>query len=1156
MSCLSQDESPRAGGLHALIEAGSYAEAEAAARPLLAEIEARDGPDSLRVAEVLDVLVEALTELGTFREPDLLADAERAVRVKERSLGPEDPAVAWSLENLGHVLLVLEGQAAARPILERALSIAERHEDQDPLLLASVLTSTGYVLRLAGEETQAETLFQRALAIQEETAESRPLTLAESLLGLGTIRADAADFQGAEALMARAVRIVEDAYGPGHPKIAELLNYLAICVREAGRRAEARSLLERALEIGERSYGSTHPTVAKSLKELASDHFIRGEIPEARQLLQRAAAIQEETLGPEHISLASTLNTLAWVLYVSGEYAESRALYERSIAIKEKVLGPDHSILAWTLTAFGNLLRRTGDLDEARRVLERALAIAESASVRSDSLIAACLVSLAGLLEQSGELREARELYEEGLPLFEKVHGAESPDTLEIRNAFAGLLVKSQEWGEARHQYEQILAAREELLGPSHFQVGNTLYDLAHLLEVMGETARARQLYERALEILEQTFGPDAPKVGAAALGASRVLASRGENESALLLALRAERIGRESTRLTIEGLPERQALRFPSVRKAALDLALTLVAHGGAVEASGAEEVFDSLIRSRALVLDEMAVRHRLVTQSGDLATERLAQRLAVARNELAKLTLRGPGESIPEEYRASLDIARREKEQSEELLAARSALFRQDLERQRIGLEEVSRDLPGDSVLVAYVKYERFPVRASVGSASETDARPERGDSPVRSYLALVLPFGKRQPVVVALGEARAIRQLVDACLDQATTQPSGVRSAARRAERAYREAGEALRRAVWDPVAEHFGDARRIFVVPDGALHRVTLAALPSGRSGYLVESEPVVHYLSAERDLVRGTPAGRGKQLLAVGNPDFESEPGRPPPRALEMARLDLSEGLAPGIGEVYRGARSACTDFQSSRFVPMPGALEEVREIAELWSGRFADGHPDSDTALVLTGNASHEAILKQVAPRHNVIHIATHGFFLDRSCPLAPETSGATKRNADSGARLAAVAAAENPLLLSGLALAGANRRDSAVRGEEDGILTAEEIASLDLSGVEWVVLSACRTGLGTVVSGEGVLGLRRAFEVAGADTLIMSLWSVRDDAARVWMRQLYEGRLEGLSTDQAVRQASLQIIEDRRRAGRSTHPFYWGAFVAAGDWR
>jgi CHAT domain-containing protein len=142
-------------------------------------------------------------------------------------------------------------------------------------------------------------------------------------------------------------------------------------------------------------------------------------------------------------------------------------------------------------------------------------------------------------------------------------------------------------------------------------------------------------------------------------------------------------------------------------------------------------------------------------------------------------------------------------------------------------------------------------------------------------------------------------------------------------------------------------------------------------------------------------------------------------------------------------------------------------------------------------------------------------------------------------------------------LLLAGLAFAGANRRRSVRGDEDDGILTAEEIGGLNLQGTEWAVLSACDTGLGEIKAGEGVFGLRRAFQVAGARTVIMSLWSVEDRSAMEWMRALYEGRLRrGLDTAEAVREASLSVLRQRRARGQSTHPFYWAGFVASGDWR
>jgi CHAT domain-containing protein len=140
---------------------------------------------------------------------------------------------------------------------------------------------------------------------------------------------------------------------------------------------------------------------------------------------------------------------------------------------------------------------------------------------------------------------------------------------------------------------------------------------------------------------------------------------------------------------------------------------------------------------------------------------------------------------------------------------------------------------------------------------------------------------------------------------------------------------------------------------------------------------------------------------------------------------------------------------------------------------------------------------------------------------------------------------------------MSGLALAGANLRRNAAPDREDGILMAEEVVSLDLSAAEWVVLSACDTGLGKLQTGEGVLGLQRAFEIAGAGAVIMSLWEVEDRSTREWMGHLYESRFHRKrSTPEAVRDATLAVLRDRRAQGLGSHPFYWAGFVATGDWK
>jgi CHAT domain-containing protein len=223
---------------------------------------------------------------------------------------------------------------------------------------------------------------------------------------------------------------------------------------------------------------------------------------------------------------------------------------------------------------------------------------------------------------------------------------------------------------------------------------------------------------------------------------------------------------------------------------------------------------------------------------------------------------------------------------------------------------------------------------------------------------------------------------------------------------------------------------------------------------------------------------------------------------------------------------------------------LPATAAEARDISRLAA---------ADPTTILTGRAATKTAIAHAAEGRRIVHLATHAFFLSGGCELA----GSNRRGAGGLVRPAGVGPrSSNPLLLAGLAFAGANSSASP-NGAGTGILTAEEVVSLNLQGTEWVVLSACDTGLGQVEAGEGVFGLRRAFQIAGARTVIMSLWSVEDESTRQWMRALYDARFQQhMTTADAVRAATLRTLSDRRRRGQSTHPFYWAGFIAAGDWR
>jgi CHAT domain-containing protein/tetratricopeptide (TPR) repeat protein len=1052
--------------------------------------------------------------------------------------GATAPPAGGDFERLRQ--LVKEGHyAQAEEGARRSLAETEKGAGPDSAAAGSLLDILVQALRQGGKERDPECLelARRALAIKEKVYGPSHPEVAASLNNLATVQRLAGDYEAAKASYERTLAIREASLGPDHPDVAWTLNGLALTYRLLGDYATSRSLFERALAIQEKSLEPDDPDLGSTLSNLALLLKTNGEYTEARPLLERGLTIQERSLGPEHPKVAKTLANLAVVLLRTGDYAGARADLERALAIFEKALGPGHPDVSRTLGNLANLHKEMGDFAGARVLAERSLALDEKNFGPDHLEVAMSLNVLADTLVALGRDADAKPLYERTLAIDVKAFGDDHPRVAADLENLGVALANLGDFARARPLLERAATLFVKVLDPGHPNIAEALVNLGSLREQTGDVEGARALFERALAIFEKTLGPDHLKVASTLGDLARVRFILDEGPATLESALRAETIAREQFRLTARSLAEREALLYERARASGLDAALTvLAATAPGDRPAGAEErVWDGLVRARAMVLDEMAARHHAVVggEGRDASLAPLVATLETGRGRLARLAVRGPDPDHPERYREQMQQARDEEERAERALAERSAAFRQERSREILGLVETVRALPEGSALVAFVQYNRLRRPAA--------ATPRQ---PVPSYLAMVLPPGQARPSVVPLGGSRTIDSLVRRWRDQVAAPPRGLPVAGAAAETKYRETAGALRQAIWDPVARHLGTARQVFVVPDGALNLVSLATLPAPKGGYLVESGPLIHYLSAERDLVRDeAPADRGGGLLVLGGPDFDARPGVPAAPPLQVA--------------LYRGPTSECSDFRSLRFKPLPGSEAEAGDLERLW--RDATAGPRGEI-LTLVGAGATERAFKTGAPGRRIVHLATHGFFAQDKCPSAP---GSTAGAAGAGWRAVTASAAsapagENPLLLSGLALAGANLRDEKREdGDgEDGVLTAEEIASLDLSGVEWVVLSACETGIGSVEAGEGVLGLRRSFEMAGAGSLIMSLWSVQDTAAREWMHALYSARFAGQSTAAAVRRASLTMIEARRRLHRSTHPFYWGAFVAAGDWR
>lgn len=869
-----------------------------------------------------------------------------------------------------------------------------------------------------------------------------------------------------------AVSALRHRTSPGHPYLVTALwCYSRVLSNERDYRG-ALALLQEALRIGTATYGELSTHLLNTLGDLAVVYERLGQPGSAVDAARRAVDIADAHLGADHLVTGVFLGTLGSLLVEDGDLAGGLRSAMRAVAIHERT-SPERFELAASLMLMADVQMRAGDFVAARRQLERALVLFTRLTGNASYRVIHVWVRLGqvglALHEPASAVRE----FERALAASRTEVASEGTLVQDARLGRADALIALGRFDAARQDLDEAGRLATDI-GPAR----------ARQRELLTRLDSAQERWQAALAHAQAAFDDYRAISGAGSVETvgplarlAQAHAALGHRMEALAAGLESEAVRRRVQADLAAGLPERPALSAGVPDVTAQSVLTQLAVSDGEV----APRVWDAIIRSRALVTDAVAERARVSRSSSDPLMRQQAAALADARTALARAVLRGRGATAADDYSREILHLRERAEEAEFALAERSASFRLARAESSTGFAEMARHLPPRSAVIGYVR---------------TDSR----------YVAFVTRGSGA--VAVDLGVASVIERLVRNWRSEITREMNaGGRSATVNEQRAT-TSGQALRRAVWDRLRTHLAGTHRVFIVPDGALSFVNVAALPDASGAYLVETGPLIHLLSTERDLLIESSRTTGIGLLAVGNPAFDAGFAR------ASARL--------------RGAETECDDMSVTRFAPLPGAAAEVRGVVEAW--RSAGRGPSES----LTGTAATKAAFAAKAEGKGVLHLATHGFFVPKTC----------KRD---------VVIEQNPLLRAGIALAGANDREA----RDGGILTAAEIAGLGLDGTAWVVLSGCDTGTGDVLAGEGVLGLRRAFHTAGVRTVVASLWPVEDEETRHWMVALYAAHFQqGRDTAEAVRAAQLARIRARRHAGASTHPFYWAAFLAVGDWR
>jgi CHAT domain-containing protein/Tfp pilus assembly protein PilF len=696
---------------------------------------------------------------------------------------------------------------------------------------------------------------------------------------------------------------------------------------------------------------------------------------------------------------------------------------------------------------------------------------------------------------------EAISSTERALRILEKSLGPDHPKVAPSLNYLADLYRDKGDYAKAEPLYQRALGIREKALGPEHPEVALSLNNLAVLYYAKGDYPKAEPLQQRALGIREKALGPEHPEVANSLNNLAGLFAAKRDITQAIAYQARAVQVSERNIALNLATGSERQKLLYLATLSGETNRTLSLHIESAPDNPAARRLACTTVLQRKGRALDAMMESIATLRRRLDPQDHALLDLLTTTRARLATLMLGGPSTPDTGQHRATIQSLEKQVEQLEADISRRSAAFR--VESQPVTIETIQAAIPSEAALVEFVRFHAV------------DFQQNKRLSP--RYAAYVLRH-QGEPAWIKLGEAQDIEPTVHT-LREALRDPN---------RQDVKKLARALDAKLMEPVRKLVGEQRLVLLSPDGVLHLVPFAALVDAQERYLAEQYRFI-YLTTGRDLLRLQVKSQPAQgPVVIANPDFGTT---------SVAQGDQGSSTRQSPANLTTAARDT-VDVSQLSFGPLPGTAEEARVLQTILP-----------SAAVLTqASATKSAVKQRTAP--SIVHIATHGFFLpDLILPLAPVADRGLFISEVRPEDLMALGVhVENPLLRSGLALAGANVRRS---GEDDGILTALEASGLNLWGTKLVVLSACDTGVGEVKNGEGVYGLRRALVLAGAETQMMSLWPVSDEGTRDLMIGYYKALQAGQGRGEALRQVQLQMLAspDQR------HPFYWASFIQSGEW-
>lgn len=1010
-----------------------------------------------------------------------------------------------------------EDYPAAAVLVEKLAPLAEREIAPDSLL-AEFYNTAGTVFYRLKDFTKAESWLLKASekAMGAGGQNSYPYALAQ--FNLAGCYKEQGRYPEAEPLYLRSLPVLAAAFGQSSLEYTRCFYTLGLMYIDMGKYAEAESMCAAAVNFYKVILGDTSEDYLGALGAMGVIYQGQAKYDKAEEIFLALKKYHASRPAPSRQTLQTLENNLGELYRHMGDYVQAASFLERAVSMAGQTLAA-----AFSLNNLGLVQKALGDYAAAEQSYKKAIGIYSAHAMTGHPDYTNPVNNLGELYRTMGRLQDAVYAFEEVIELRKKRIGTEHPNYANAVNNLALVEFTLGMYPEAEKHLLECRDIYKRTLGEKDRFYANCINNLASVYKAQGRLPEAETAYKECLRLYKETYGDTSDKYALYLGGLAGTY--RQQKKYTEAIALTQQSLGLLQKRLgphhydaieTEYSLAEtyREAGLYPEAERhyhRALEGYLLLIEKyfpylsekdktAFYYNVANAFETFHSFVirlRQQFPGRNPGALLGRLYDNQVALKSL-LLKESSLFRSGIAE----NSDPAVQQNYRRWLGL--REKILQQYRLSAEE---QEAGGRQLPALEQEANALEQQLAIALHTRPEAD--RQKPVSWKQVQAALKEGEMAVEIirndyyeqgrwtdtvyYTALVLTKSSPAPLYISLGNG-------------ATLEREGI-SQYRRAMKA-KATDDRSYNLFWKPLEKTLGTATRVWFSPDAVYQQLNIYTLKDPATQQYLLDRCDIRLVSNTRDILERRKPGNSGGAVIVSYPDY----GSPKNTGSGSTRM-------PGIPDIRE----------------LPGTKIEADSVRKLLRSR------QWEVKEYLRQEASEEVIKNLRAPR--VLHIATHGYFLKDARERTEKLFG-----------ISADKLQQNPLLRSGLLLAGAatNLRDTVLAaGREDGVLTAYETVGLELSGTQLVVLSACETGLGELLNGQGVYGLQRSFRQAGAQSLLMSLWLIDDIATQELMTGFYREWLKEPGPQRTA--AALKAAQQQLRQ-KYPHPYYWGAFVAIGE--